>query len=185
MLTRKAGVKPGDFVLVHAGGSGVSIAAIQIAKLLGATVATTVGEDWKIDKARAIGADHVINYRKADFRAEIKKIRKAGCDIVVDHVGETTFNESLKCLVRGGKLVSCGATSGANVQIDMKSIFFKNLSILGSTMGSRADLVRIVQLVKEGKLKPVIDSTFTMDRLADAHAKLESRAVFGKVAVTA
>lgn len=187
MLTRKAECRPGDTVLIQAGGSGVSVAAIQIAKLFGATVITTVGDDSKIEKARALGADHVINYRKGPFREEVKKILSAqgkkGCEIVLDHVGADTFSESMKCLAWGGKLVCCGATSGADISIDLKAVFFKNISILGSTMGSKADLLRIVSLAAQGRLKPVIDTELPMSELPAAMEKLESRKIFGKVAV--
>ena len=188
MLFRKARIRSGDLVLIQAGGSGVSIAAIQIAKMVGATVITTVGSDAKIERARALGADFVIQYRRQSFREEMKKIfaaaGKKGCDIVLDHVGKDTFADSIKALTWGGKLVICGATSGSEVSIDLKTLFFKNIEILGSTMGSKSDLLAIVQLVASGKLRPVIDSTFEMIAIADAHAKLESREVFGKIVLT-
>ncbi|OFZ18683.1 MAG: hypothetical protein A2X94_14340 [Bdellovibrionales bacterium GWB1_55_8] len=189
MLFRKAEIRPGDLVLIQAGGSGVSVGAIQMAKMFGATVITTVGSDAKVEKARKLGADHVIQYRKTPFRDEVRKISSAmgrkGCDIVIDHVGEETIGDSLKCLAWGGKLVTCGATSGSKLEVDLKPIFFKNLSILGSTMGSKADFIRIVRLVSEGKLRAVVDSTFSMNELPRAHARLESREAFGKVIVTA
>jgi NADPH:quinone reductase-like Zn-dependent oxidoreductase len=189
MLIRKAQLRPGDVVLIHAGGSGVSVAAIQIAKLIGATVITTVGSDEKIEQAHALGADFVIPYKKVPFRNEVRKIithlGKKGCDVVLDHVGADTLQESLKCLSWGGKLVTCGATSGAQVEIDLKAIFFKNISILGSTMGSKSDLIRIVDLVASGKLKPVVDSIFPLSELPKAYQKLESRKVFGRVILRA
>ncbi len=185
MLTTKARVQPGETVLVQAGGSGVSIAAIQIAKLLGATVITTVGSDAKVERAKALGADHVINYKKTPFRDELKKILSAsgrkGCEVVVDHVGVDTFNDSLKALAWGGRLVTCGATSGADVTIDLKQVFFKNISILGSTMGSKADLIKIVRLISEGKLKPVVDTVYPMAELPKIMERLEKRDVFGKL----
>jgi NADPH:quinone reductase-like Zn-dependent oxidoreductase len=181
MLVRKARLEAGETVLVHAGGSGVSIAAIQIAKLLGAQVITTVGSDDKIAKARALGADHVINYKTSSFREEVKKIRKSGCEVIVDHVGEDTFQESLRTLAWGGRLVTCGATTGSNIEIDLKQVFFKNISILGATMGSKADLLKLVGLVQQGKLRPVIGATMKMDELPQALERLESRSVFGKV----
>jgi NADPH:quinone reductase-like Zn-dependent oxidoreductase len=188
MLFGKAKLKPGEICLIHAGGSGVSVAAIQMAKLVGATVITTVGSAEKAAKARSLGADHVILYKEKPFRDELRKILaplgKKGCDVIVDHVGQDTFNESLKSLTWGGRLVTCGATSGADVSIDLKMVFFKNLSILGSTMGSKADLLRIVELIAQGKLKPVVDSTYPMSELPKAHERLESRAAFGKVVVT-
>jgi NADPH:quinone reductase-like Zn-dependent oxidoreductase len=183
MLVRKAQLKPGENVLVHAGGSGVSIACIEIAKMLGATVITTVGTDDKIAKAKQLGADHVINYKQTRFRDELKKIGKK-VSIVVDHVGSETFAESIKSLTWGGRLVTCGATSGPMVEIDLRHIFFKNISILGTTMGSKGDLHEILNLAAQGKLKPVIDHVYPMDQLPQAHERLESRAAFGKLVVT-
>jgi len=188
MIFRKAELRLGDTILIHAGGSGVSVAAIQMAKLVGAQVITTVGSDDKIAKAKALGADYVIQYQKASFRDEVKKILSAqgkrGCEVVIDHVGADTWADSMKCLAWGGKIITCGATSGAEIKIDLKAIFFKNISILGSTMGSKADFLRVVQLVAQDKLKPVIDSTFPMDQLPAALERLSKREVFGKVIVT-
>jgi NADPH:quinone reductase-like Zn-dependent oxidoreductase len=158
-----------------------------MAKMIGSTVITTVGCEQKAAKARALGADHVILYKAKPFREELKGILasygKKGCDVIVDHVGQDTFADSIKALSWGGRLVTCGATSGADIKIDLKAIFFKNLSILGSTMGSKADFIRIVDLVAGGKLKPVVDSVFEMKDLAQAHSRLESREGFGKVIV--
>jgi NADPH:quinone reductase-like Zn-dependent oxidoreductase len=189
MLTRKAGVRAGETVLIQAGGSGVSVAGIQIAKLLGATVITTVGSDDKIEKARKLGADYVIQYKKTPFRGEVKKILtslgKSGCEVVVDHVGVDTFQESLKCLAWGGRFVTCGATSGSNVELDLKAVFFKNISILGSTMGSKADFIRILQLVATKKLHPIVDTVYPMSELPKAFERLENRNIFGKIVLQA
>jgi NADPH:quinone reductase-like Zn-dependent oxidoreductase len=188
MLTRKAALRPGETILIQAGGAGVSVAAIQMAKLLGATVITTVGSDEKAKKAQALGADFVINYRAAPMREAVKKVLatlgKRGCEVVIDHVGEDTWSDSMKLLAWGGRIVTCGATTGGQVEIDLKAVFFKNLSILGSTMGSKADLLRILELVRQGKLKPVIDSKLPMDKLPEAMEKLEKREAFGKVVLT-
>ncbi len=185
MLTRKAQLQASETILIHAGGSGVSVAAIQMAKLLGATVITTVGNDEKAEKARELGADHVINYKATPFRAEVKKILieigRSGCEVVMDHVGADTFQDSLKCLSWGGRLVTCGATSGSQIEVDLKAVFFKNLSILGSTMGSKSDFHRIVQLVAEKKLRPVVDTVYSMLELPQALTHLESRTAFGKI----
>lgn len=209
MLTRKAQLRPGETVLIQAGGSGVSVAAIQIAKLLGATVITTVGSEEKAEKARLLGADFVILYKKVSFREEVRKFLAShnnvkgsapgntqgntqkstqsnrGCDVVLDHVGTDTFQESLKCLNWGGRFVTCGATSGSNVSLDLKAVFFKNIALLGSTMGSKADLIRILNLVTSGKLKPVIDCVFPMSDLPKAFERLEKREAFGKIVLTA
>lgn len=185
MLVRKAELRPGEIVLIQAGGSGVSVAAIQIAKLLGAVVLTTVGDEAKAAKAQALGADHAILYRDKPFREEVKKILKGygkkGCDVVLDHVGVTTFQESLRCLKWGGKLVTCGATSGSDITLDLKGVFFKNISILGSTMGSKADLIRIIELIGKCKLRPVVDTVYPIQDLPRAFERLEKRDVFGKL----
>ncbi len=188
MLFSKAALKPGETILIHAGGSGVSVAAIQMARMIGATVITTVGSEAKAAKARTLGADHVINYKAAPFRDSLrvilKQIGRRSCDVVIDHVGQDTFSDSLKSLSWGGRLVTCGATSGADVSVDLKMVFFKNLSILGSTMGSKADFLRILDLVATGKLKAVVDSVVPIAELPRAHERLESREAFGKVVVT-
>ncbi len=188
MVVRKARVVPGEYVLIQAGGSSVSIAATQLAKIHGATVITTVGDDAKIEKSKAAGADHVINYRKGPFREELKTILKAagrrGVEVAIDHVGKDTFVDSMRSLAVGGRLATCGATSGGEVTIDLKLLFFKNLSLLGTTMGARADLARIVKLVGEGKLKPVIDRTLPFAKLGEALDLIESRKLFGKVVLT-
>ncbi len=189
MIERRAQVKAGDFILIQAGGSGVSVAATQLCKLRGATVITTVGSDAKAALSRAQGADHVINYRAAPFRDELKKILstygRRGVDVVLDHVGSDVTADSIKSLVWGGRMVICGATSGSDVQIDLKQIFFKNIALMGATMGSKADLIRLVNLAGLGRVKPVIDSTFDMSKLPAAMDRLDSRAAFGKIVVTA
>lgn len=188
MVVRKAAVKPGEWVLIQAGGSGVSMAAIQICKLFGATVVTTVGSDEKIEKAKAIGADFVIPYRRTKFRDELKKILKLhgkkGVEVAIDHVGADTFSESMRSLAWGGRLATCGATSGSEISLDLKALFFKNLSLLGTTMGSKGDLIRIVELVAQGKLIPVIDRVLPMSELRIAMDLLETRKVFGKIVLT-
>jgi NADPH:quinone reductase-like Zn-dependent oxidoreductase len=190
MLTQKAQLRPGEVCLIHAGGSAVSVAALQMAKLLGAFVITTVGSAEKARRARELGADEVILYREQPFREELKRILSArgrgtrkGCDVVVDHVGQDTFAESFRALAWGGRLVCCGATTGSKAEFDLKPLFFKNLSILGSTMGGKAELFRIVGMVAEGRLRAVVDSTHAMDEYPAALARLERREAFGKVVV--
>lgn len=195
MIHEKARVAPGQAVLVHAGGSSVSIAAIQMAKRAGAKVFATVGSAEKSPPTLAIGADHVILYRdppeeggaRRDWRAECKPLLaalgKKGFDVVVDHVGADTWSESMKSLTWGGKIVTCGATTGSEVSIDLKAVFFKNLSILGSTMGSKALLPGIAELVARDELRAIIDWEFQMADLPKAHARLESRVAFGKIVV--
>ena len=185
MVHHKAKVQPGELVLIQAGGSGVSVAAIQLCKMVGATVITTVGSPEKAAKAKALGADFVIDYKKVSFKDEVKKISqslgKRGCEVVIDHVGTDTLSSSMKCMAWGGRLAICGATSGSDFQVDLKQVFFKNLSILGTTMGNKADLIQLVRLMDQGKLKPVVDSEFAMKDLPKAHSRLESRQAFGKV----
>ncbi len=185
MIFRKTKVQSGEIVLIHAGGSGVSMAATQICKMIGATVITTVGDADKAKKSMALGADHVILYKDAPFREGLKSILKPigkrGVDVVIDHVGSDTFSESVKSLVKGGRLACCGATSGSEVKIDLKILFFKNLALHGATMGSKADLPTIIQLVSEEKLNPIIQATLMMDQLPQALELLEDRSVFGKL----
>jgi len=187
MLHEKARLRAGEVVLIQAGGSGVSVAAIQMAKAAGATVVTTVGRDEKIEPAQKLGSDFVINYKKTKFREELRRVLaplgRKDVDVAIDHVGVDTFNDSLRSLARGGRLVTCGATTGSGIAIDLKPIFFKNLSILGSTMGSKADLIRVIGLVAQGKLRPVVDSTFVLAEYNRAQARLESREAFGKIVV--
>ncbi len=185
---RKANIQPGEWVLIQAGGSAVSVAAIQIAKLRGAMVVTTVGTSEKAHKALALGADHAILYREKDFVAESKKILagagRKGFDVVVDHVGQETFDGSLRVLNWGGRYVTCGATSGGDVKLNLRALFFKNISLLGSTMGSKADLLKIVDLVQQGRLKAIVDSQFPFAQTPAAFARIEAREAFGKVVVT-
>ncbi len=185
MLVGRAGIRPGMTVLIHAAGSGVSSAGIQIAKLFGAEVITTASTDEKLARAKALGADHVINYKEQDFQKATRAIvGRAGVDIVFDHIGLDVVGKSLRLLKRGGSLVTCGTTSGNMIEIDMRVVFFKNLSILGSTMGGHGEFSEIIKLATQGKIKPILDSTFPIEKIRDAHVRLESRKAFGKVVIT-
>jgi len=182
MLVRRARVVPGETVLVHAAGSGVGSAGVQIARLLGARVIATAGSDEKLEKAKALGADHGINYATADWVAEVKRLTGgAGAEVIFDHVGELTWDGSLRCLRSGGRLVTCGATTGFRVGVDLRHLFYRRLSLLGSTMGSKGDLVQVVRLMEQGKLKAVIDRVLPLSEARRAHELLASRAQFGKV----
>ncbi len=182
MLVARAAVRPGETVLVHAGGSGVGSAALQIAKLWGAVVIATAGTKEKINQALELGADHAIPYREVDFVAEVRKLTgKRGVDIVVEHVGAETFDGSMRSLAKGGRLVTCGATTGAEVTINLRLVFFKLLSILGSTMGSIGELHEIMKHVNAGRLRPVVGKVLPLDAVAEGHRLLENREVFGKV----
>lgn len=182
MLIARAQLRPGETALVQAGGSGVGSAAIQIAKMWGATVYTTAGTPEKAARARSLGADETILYRDTDFLAEVRRLTsKRGVDVVIEHVGGETFEKSVAALARGGRLVTCGATSGAEVKINLRQVFFKLLSILGSTMGSIAELHEVLRHVDAGRLRPVVDRVLPVDRIAEAHEILENRKAFGKI----
>jgi len=184
MLVDRCQITAGEFVLVHAGGSGVGSAAIQIAKLWGARVMTTVGSTAKIARAKELGADHVINYNQKDFFVEVKKATAGvGANIVVDHVGVDTFDRSLRSLAPGGRLVTCGATSGNEITVDLRRVFYKSLSILGSTMGGKGELSRLWDFFGSEKLRPVVHKVLHMKHIRKAHQMLEDRKVFGKVIV--
>jgi NADPH:quinone reductase-like Zn-dependent oxidoreductase len=182
MLVGRARVRVGEDVLVHAGGSGVGTAAIQIARLHGARVFATASSDEKAARLRELGADAAINYRTGDFLQEVRRLTgKRGVDVVVDSVGQDTWEKSLKALARGGRLVTCGATSGYDAATDLRFVFSKGLSILGSTMGSRAELARVAGLVGDRRLKPVIDRVLPLERVADGHRAMAERSLFGKI----
>jgi NADPH:quinone reductase-like Zn-dependent oxidoreductase len=182
MVVEKGRVDPGHTVLVQAAGSGVSSAAIQIAKLHGARVIATTGSDAKADRARAIGADHVVNYATQDFVAEVKKLTgKRGADLVVEHVGGEVMTKSVLATASGGRIVTCGATAGFEPQIDLRHVFFRQIEILGSTMGSKGSLFGILEHVKAGRLKPVVDRVLPLWEAQQAHRVLEAREAFGKV----
>jgi NADPH:quinone reductase-like Zn-dependent oxidoreductase len=182
-LVMRAGIRQGDTILIHAAGSGVGTALIQTAKLYNATVITTVGDDWKIEKAKGLGADHVINHRKEDFAEAVKRITRGGlADIAVDHVGAITFNKSLSCLKRGGKLVTFGNTSGDEVPISLRYVFGKNITIHGVYVGPKAAMIQLLKLFPH-KLKTVVDSVFEFADTQKAYEKLLSRQFFGKIVV--
>ena len=182
MVVRRGALRAGQTVLVQAAGSGVSSAAIQIAKVMGARVIATTGSDGKVERARALGADHVINYATTDFVTETKRLtEKRGVDLVIEHVGGDIFEKSILATGWGGKVVTCGATIGHAPKIDLRQIFFRQVQVLGSTMGSKADLFEVLRLVDAGALNPVIDRTFPLWQAADAHRVLEAREAFGKV----
>jgi NADPH:quinone reductase-like Zn-dependent oxidoreductase len=182
MVVERCATKPWEKVLVHAAGSGVSVAAVQIAKLLGAEVMVTAGSDEKVAKGLANGADRGVNYRSGDWVKMVKEwTGRRGVDVIVDHVGRDTLPQGVWLLAKGGRLVTCGVTSGAQMELSFAPIFFKSLSVLGSTMGGLGELKRVAELVFAGKLRPLVDSRFPLARVADAHARLGAREAFGKV----
>lgn len=182
MLVEKAQIKPGDDVLIVGAASGVGSAAIQIAKLFGAQVIATVGGAEKRDAALALGADHVIDHYKENIAGRVKEItHRKGVEIVYEHVGLKVWTDVLKSLAWAGKLVTCGATSGPVVETDLRHIFIKQQQIIGSTMGTRADMLQIIPFIAAQKLKPVIAKIFSYQEVRQAHEYLESSQNFGKV----
>jgi NADPH:quinone reductase-like Zn-dependent oxidoreductase len=185
MLVTVARLQKGETVLVHGAGSGVGSAAIQVAKAFGVKVIATAGSDKKLEKAKALGADELINYQREDFAAKVRDLtEKRGVDVVFEHIGGEVFEKSLTVLAKGGRLVTCGATTNYSVQTDLRYIYFKHISVLGSIMGTRAELVEALALSEQGKLHAVIDSSFPLSQAAEAQRKLESRDVFGKIVLT-
>src|ERR1700735_197852 len=185
MLVTRAGVRPGQTVLVLGASSGVGIAAIQIAKLFHCRVITTAGDESKLEKGRALGADYGINHYKQKISEEVRKItNKEGVDIVVEHVGAATWDESVRSLKSSGTLVTCGATTGPNVGIDLRHLFGRQLTLLGSYMGTMGDLHEVLRHVFAGRLKPVVDRVFPLSELRAAHEYLEKSQMFGKIVVT-
>ncbi len=185
MLVTRGNLKAGETVLIHAAGSGIGSAAVQIAKLSGATVFATVGSEKKLKRAKALGADWVINYNAWDFSDEVLQLtEERGVDLVFEHVGPATWRKSVRCLAKGGRLVTCGATTGPIVELDLRFFFTKELSVAGCYMGSRQELDQVLGLISEGKLKPVLDNTFALKDAVRAQATLESRNFFGKLVLT-
>ncbi len=183
MLFDNARLKEGETILVHAGGSGIGTAAIRMAKAVGATVITTVGDDEKGEKAAALGADHVINYREDRFEHRVRRITgKKGVDVVFEHVGPDTFSGSMLCLKRGGRLVTCGSTSGVTTQINLYQLFQQQLSLIGS-FGCRMENVADSLAKMAAGIRPVIDTELDIADFAQGLERLESRRVFGKIVV--
>jgi NADPH:quinone reductase-like Zn-dependent oxidoreductase len=184
MLFNRARLCPAETVLVIAGGSGVGSAAIQIAKAAGARVIATAGSEPKLAKARELGADETLLHT-GEFAREVKKLTGGrGVDVVFEHVGAATWDQSVFSLKPGGRLVTCGATTGFESKLNINYLFSRQLSILGSFMGFKSDLFAALELFKRGMLKPVIDTVFPLDRAADAHRRLENREQFGKVVLS-
>ena len=185
MLVTRAGIRPGQTVLVLGGGSGVGIAAIQIAKLFHARVIATAGDETKLEKVRALGADYGIDHYKQKISHEVRRItEKQGVDIVVEHVGAATWDESMKSLKPGGTIVTCGATTGSNAAFDLRFLFARQLSFLGSYMGTMGELHDVLGHVFAGRVKPVIDRTFPLKDTRAAHEYMEKSLMFGKIVLS-
>jgi NADPH:quinone reductase-like Zn-dependent oxidoreductase len=182
MLFDTGRLQPGEWVLIHAGGSGIGTAAIQLARLVGANVITTAGSDEKLEKAHALGAQYGINYRQKDFLREVRRItQKRGVDMVIEHIGAEVWERSLLCLATGGRLVTCGATSGYLAKTDLRHVFFRHLQILGVTGASGGVIFKLIRLLEGGKIRPVVDRVLPLWEARQAHRILEARQQFGKV----
>ena len=182
MLFDNAKLEPGETILVHAGGSGIGSAAIQLARKMGCTVITTVGSDNKIDKASALGADHVINYCTDRFEGMVRKLtKKKGVDVVFEHVGADTWAGSMLCMKRGGRLVTCGSTSGVSATMNLMHLFQQQLRMIGSFGCRMENMVDAMQKMARGLVHPVIDTEVGFDDIDRALGRMEGRQVFGKI----
>ncbi len=182
MLITRARLRAGETLLVQAAGSGIGSAAIQIAKVAGARVIATAGSDEKLEKAKELGADHGINYSKADFAQEALKLTNGrGVDVVFEHVGPATFEGSLRSLARGGRLVICGATTGPKAEFEIRPFYTKQLSIIGSMLGTKREFLDVIRLVGEGTLRPIIDTVYPLKDAAEAQKRMMDRDFFGKL----
>jgi NADPH:quinone reductase-like Zn-dependent oxidoreductase len=182
MLVEKAQVKPTEHVLLVGASSGVGSAGVQIAKMFGARVLATTSSDEKAAKVMELGADEVINYKAESVIESVRKLTdRKGVDVVFDHVGASIWEDNIKMLARGGRLVTCGATSGYEARTDLRYVFYKQLQILGSTMGRKGDLMTIMNLIEQGKLKPVIDRVLPLGEVRQAHEIVEAGKHFGKI----
>jgi len=184
MLFDNARLQPGETILVHAGGSGIGSAAIQLAKKMGCTVISTVGSDDKKAKAAALGADHIINYRKDRFEGVVRKLtKKIGVDVVFEHVGADTWAGSMLCLKRGGRLVTCGSTSGISTQMNLMQLFQQQLKIFGSFGCRMENMADAMQKMAQGLVRPVIDTVAPFHAIDKALQRMEERNVFGKIII--
>jgi NADPH:quinone reductase-like Zn-dependent oxidoreductase len=185
MLVTRARLVAGESVLVLAGGSGVGQAAIQVARLHGAHVIATAGSEAKLTRARALGAHEVIHHHHTDFAAEVRRLTgKRGVDVVVEHVGQATWAKSVRSLAPGGRLVTCGNTTGWEAAIDLRFLFSRQLSLLGSYMGTKAELLQAARFFFDGRLRPLVDTVLPLSAVADAHRRLEAGDVCGKLVIT-
>ncbi len=182
MLVTRASLKAGETVLVHAAGSGIGSFAVQIARSLGATVYATAGDPGKVERAKKLGAAEVILYKTRDFAEEgLRLTGGRGVDVVFEHIGPETWPGNFKCMVRGGRMAVCGVTSGPKVEVDLRTLYSKQFSILGAFMGSLAELHQVLELVERGVIAPVVDQVFPLKEAADSHRRMESRRNFGKI----
>jgi NADPH:quinone reductase-like Zn-dependent oxidoreductase len=184
MLITRGRLRAGEDVLIHGASAGVGIACIQIAKLAGARVFAAASTEEKLDLCRSLGADVLINGEKEDVVRRIREeTGRRGMDVVVDYVGKATWVKSLQCLSRGGRLVTCGATTGYNPEEDLRHVFYRQLEIIGSTMGSRNELMAPLRLIFEGKMRPVVSAVYDLKDTAEAHRAMEARRTLGKIVI--
>jgi NADPH:quinone reductase-like Zn-dependent oxidoreductase len=182
MLVTLAKTQSGETVLVHGAGSGVGSMAIQIAKLFGTRVITTAGSAEKLSKAKELGADELINYKEKDFVEEVKRLTdKRGVDVVFEHIGGEVFEKSITVLTKGGRLVTCGATTQYNCNVDIRYVYSRHQTIYGSWMGGKPELTEVLKHFSPDKLKPVVDSVFPLAQAAEAQRRMEERKNFGKI----
>jgi len=184
MLVTRAQLKPGETALIWGIGGGVSLTAMRIAKLLGARVIVTSSNDAKLAAAKQLGADVTLNHRTQQVAAEVRTLtNKRGVDVVVENVGAATWDDSLRCLRRGGRLVTCGATSGPRASLDLRRLFWHHWTIMGSTMGNAAEYAEVVRRLGMGELRPIVDRVFPLDRAREAFERLAKGQQWGKVVV--
>ncbi len=186
MLVTHARIRSGDTVLIWGGGSGVGSAGIQIARLFAARIIATAGAAWKVERARSLGADEVINHAEQNVYEEVRRITgRRGADVVFDHVGAATWDTSLKALARGGRLVTCGATAGPEASTDIRYIFGRRLAIHGTWLGTKREFYEVMSLVDAGRLQPVVHTVLPLAAAADGHRLMERREHFGKIVLAA
>jgi NADPH:quinone reductase-like Zn-dependent oxidoreductase len=185
MLLGRARLQPGETVLVLAASSGVGQAAVQLAKLFQCRVLATAGGDAKLERAKELGADDVIDHYRQDIAAEVRRLTgRRGVDVVFEHVGSATWQKSMAALAPQGRIVTCGATTGYDTALDLRFLFARQLSVLGSFMGTMGELHRVLQFVFRGQLTPVIDRVYPLAEIAEAHRRIENKEQFGKVVLT-
>ena len=185
MLITLARLRAGETVLIQAVGSGVGSAAFQVAKLAGARTIVTAGSNAKLEKAKSLGANETINYTTQDFAQRVKELTGGdGADVVFDHVGAAIWQKNFDCIKRGGRFLNCGVTSGYKAELHMGQMFTKQVTLFGSFMGNKSDMVDVVRLINQGKLRPVVDETFPLEDARKAHERMEDRNLFGKLVLT-
>ena len=185
MIVNKGRIRAGEDVLILGVGAGVGTAALQIAKMTGCRVFAAASTDAKLERAKALGADFLINYAKEEFDKKIRQLTdRRGVDVVVDYIGAETWVRSLRSARKGGRILTCGATTGYDPKTDLRQIFYRQLQVIGSTMGSPRDFLDAMRCVFRGQIKPVIDRVLPLSEARSGHEAIERREVFGKVVLT-